>query len=157
MGKHKCFADCFLAKEDEINIARSYYHKVEQHNLTENMEECEKEYDMVPIVDEEEHRAKFINNAQNKLIDDCVPTDISNELGFDYFKDQDLKIKKNSYKKNELLEMFRTLNKKQKEIFLEIVNREENDIPYRIVITGRAGTGKSKLLKSINICTIYIS
>ena len=40
---------------------------------------------------------------------------------------------------------------KQKENFNEIITRVEKGIPYHFVIIGRAGTGKSKLLKAINL------
>ena len=46
--------------------------------------------------------------------------------------------------------MLQSLNLRQKEFFLEIVSREMNNLPYQFVLIGKAGTGKSRVLKSIN-------
>ena len=75
---------------------------------------------------------------------------MSQELGQDYFKTQELRVRGKTLETNELFNLFRNLNFKQKEIFFEIINREELNIPYHFVILGKAGTGKSRLIKSIN-------
>ena len=58
---------------------------------------------------------------QNKNFDsnNFIPVDISNELGHDYGRDEQLVIKKDKVEVNEMHSMFRSLNLKQKEIFHE--------------------------------------
>ena len=144
-------ADRYLSMETEIEKIRSHYHRIENKVVEDAMEQCEDEFGMVPIVDEEERAAKIVNDNQNSSkFDNFIPADMSNELGFDYLKEEEFVVKKSKINKNEMNELFRNLNVKQKEIFYEIIHREEKKIPYHFVIIGKAGTGKSKVLKAIN-------
>ena len=151
MGSFLSHSDRYLSLENEINELRSHYHKIDSQELDSLVEECEFEpEDLVPILDEEEKKAKIINDHQNKDFVEIVPSEMSQELGQDYFKTQELRVRGKTLETNELFNLFRNLNFKQKEIFFEIINREELNIPYHFVILGKAGTGKSRLLKSIN-------
>ena len=97
------------------------------------MEEVESESYLVPLVDEEEKVAKLLNSEQNgDKFKDLIPVDISNELGFDYVKEE-LTVKKRPVVLNELFEMLRSLNRKQKEFFYEVVSREQKDLPYHLM------------------------
>ena len=102
-----------------------------EYNINDNL---------VPVVDEAESLAKIVNEKQNKAANTSglIPTDISNELGFDYLKEDELTIKKRKVESNDMHLMFRTLNLKQKEIFLEIVNRETKGLPYHFAIIGKS-------------------
>ena len=76
--------------------------------------------------------------------------DMVNELGEDYFRNIELNIKKSSFNEEDRNILYRSLNKKQKEIFLDIIKRVQLGMPLRFMIMGEAGTGKSRLLQAIN-------
>ena len=151
-GDFETHADKYLSIKPKLEQARAFYHNMEKKVLETAMNEYEYDINLVPVVDEAESQAKIVNDHQNKAQNtlNLIPTDISNELGFDYQKEDELTIKKRKVESNDMHIMFRTLNLKQKEIFLEIVNRETKGLPYHFTVIGKAGTGKSKVLKAIN-------
>ena len=82
-GTFNSHAECYLTKEAQINDIRAFYHKIENEKLLDAMEECEKECDLSPGVDEEELIAEFVNERQNSKVDALVPPQIAQELGLD--------------------------------------------------------------------------
>ena len=119
-GDLESYSDCYIKYEQEINQIRSYYHKMETHLLEKAISDIEQDVSLVPIVDEEEMAAKAVNKHQNKNLDEknFIPPEISNELGFDYMKDDEFSVKKRRMNFDEMSNLFRSLDLSQKEIFL---------------------------------------
>ena len=73
---------------------------------------------------------------QNHEEPESVCPDILNELGADYFRNDEIQMKKYKKNKEDRNAIYRSLNKRQKEIFYDM---------------GEAGTGKSRLLNAISV------
>ena len=72
----------------------------------------------VTVLDEVEQIAKFQNEIQNHEEPESVCPDILNELGADYFRNDEIQMKKYKKNKEDRNAIYRSLNKRQKEIFV---------------------------------------
>ena len=99
MGNFETHSERYFSLEKDIALSKTFYHKTAQNVLDTAMDELDGELNLVPVVDEEEKAAKLINQQQN--VDnnsDLIPPDISNELGYDYVKEDFLTVKKKQWK-----------------------------------------------------------
>ena len=95
-------------------------HKKETMDSESVIEDYEHDLYMVPLVDEEEKSAKKINEyrKKNSVNDNIIPPSISNEIGFDYVKEEEFAVKKRKISQNEMFQLFRSLNPRQKNFFM---------------------------------------
>ena len=69
MGSFSSHADRYLSLKEIIDKVRFTYHKIENQELDQFIDECEFEAeDLVPVLDDEENLAKVINQQQNYFL-----------------------------------------------------------------------------------------
>lgn len=150
--ENKNFKEIYLQNKQVIDENYQQYHKVDINNIL-NMVEAVENINHEPIEDDDaehnmdEHQVNPFDYDERERRPNMM-VDIGQEVPIDKTKKFPIPGLLNTQELNELLI---SMNEKQYDVLIDIVNRFKTNerIPFYYFISGGAGVGKSRLIKAI--------